>query len=402
MLLTVNMIVKDEAAALPDALASVHDLADEVVVYDTGSTDMTVAIARRAGARVVEGFWDHDFARARNAALQAASGTWVMPLDADERWEGESAAVRHRLRTAEPGTAFTALITNEGPDRIEGDYAYRRVRFFRRQGARWVRAVHETVEGAAVRRHVDLGTGAAGIRHVGLVDPARVREKGRRNLEIARAEFDRVRHAGVEDVATIGGVLFDLGRSLEACGQYQEAADTYETLRDVAAGTPWFAMATAGLARVLLGQTDDHEAVLVLGQQLQATGAAPQYADWLVANALFRLRLPGEALVLLRGIDHLQDPQGLSHDLGAVLELRAMCAALVGARDEARGCLAAAMAGHGRVEDRGALLLSLWAGLPDAELVGALAAHGSRHRAELADELRRSGARDAAARLTAA
>lgn len=141
--------------------------------------------------------------------------------------------------------------------------------------------------------------------------------------------------------------------------------------------------------------------MLVLGQQLRATGAAPQYADWLVAHALFRLGMPGEALVLLRGVDHLEDPQGLRHDLGAVLELRAMCAALVGVRGEARECLSAAMAGHGRVQDRGGLLLSLW-GEAAGDLVGALVAHGPRHRAALAEELRRSGAGDAAARLAAA
>ena len=54
-LLSVCLIVKDEEQLLASCLQSVADVADEIVVYDTGSTDRTVEIARAAGARVVEG-----------------------------------------------------------------------------------------------------------------------------------------------------------------------------------------------------------------------------------------------------------------------------------------------------------------------------------------------------------
>nr|MEE4268659.1 glycosyltransferase [Candidatus Krumholzibacteria bacterium] len=51
------MIVKDEAARLPGALASVRHLVDEMVVCDTGSGDNTVTIAAEYGARVVTFDW---------------------------------------------------------------------------------------------------------------------------------------------------------------------------------------------------------------------------------------------------------------------------------------------------------------------------------------------------------
>ena len=72
--LSVCLIVKDEEQLLPSCLESIADLADEIVVYDTGSTDRTIELARAAGARVIEGYWDESFARARNAAL--AAGAW--------------------------------------------------------------------------------------------------------------------------------------------------------------------------------------------------------------------------------------------------------------------------------------------------------------------------------------
>ncbi len=72
-LISVCLIVKDEEEMLASCLESVADIADEIVVYDTGSTDGTVEIARAAGARVIEGYWDDSFARARNAALAHAA-----------------------------------------------------------------------------------------------------------------------------------------------------------------------------------------------------------------------------------------------------------------------------------------------------------------------------------------
>ena len=66
------MIVQDEEARLPAALASVA-FCDEVIVVDGGSGDRTMEIARNAGATVVENPWP-GFAAQRNVALDAASG----------------------------------------------------------------------------------------------------------------------------------------------------------------------------------------------------------------------------------------------------------------------------------------------------------------------------------------
>jgi tetratricopeptide (TPR) repeat protein len=83
--LSVAMIVRDEEAMLPACLQSIRSVADEVIVVDTGSVDRTVEIARDFGARVVDFPWIGDFAAARNAGLEHATGDWVLVLDADER-----------------------------------------------------------------------------------------------------------------------------------------------------------------------------------------------------------------------------------------------------------------------------------------------------------------------------
>src|ERR1700678_4705915 len=81
------LIVKGEEKALPECLESIRGFVDEIVVYDTGSTDATVELAKRAGAKVTEGYWDDDFSRARNASLEQCRGKWILWIDADERFD---------------------------------------------------------------------------------------------------------------------------------------------------------------------------------------------------------------------------------------------------------------------------------------------------------------------------
>jgi tetratricopeptide (TPR) repeat protein len=84
MKLSFCAIVKNEAANLPQCLASVRDVVDEIVILDTGSTDETIAIAESFGAVVEQMDWPNDFSVARNQAMQYVSGDWVLVLDADE------------------------------------------------------------------------------------------------------------------------------------------------------------------------------------------------------------------------------------------------------------------------------------------------------------------------------
>ena len=82
--LSVCMIVKNEERFLGQCLASVKDIADELIVIDTGFTDRTVEIAREHGAQVGHFEWCNDFAAARNASIAPATGDWILFLDADE------------------------------------------------------------------------------------------------------------------------------------------------------------------------------------------------------------------------------------------------------------------------------------------------------------------------------
>ncbi|MBK9518804.1 MAG: glycosyltransferase [Anaeromyxobacter sp.] len=83
--MTLCLIARNEEVLLPGCLESVRGVVDEIVLVDTGSTDRTVALARAAGATVVERPWDDDFSAPRNLAARHVRGGFILQLDADER-----------------------------------------------------------------------------------------------------------------------------------------------------------------------------------------------------------------------------------------------------------------------------------------------------------------------------
>ncbi len=95
--LSLCMIVKDEEEMLPGCLEPLRGVVDEMIVVDTGSTDRTVEIAESFGATVVHFPWNGSFADARNASIEAASGDWLIYLDADEHMEAADARMLRGL-----------------------------------------------------------------------------------------------------------------------------------------------------------------------------------------------------------------------------------------------------------------------------------------------------------------
>jgi glycosyltransferase involved in cell wall biosynthesis len=83
MPLSVAIIARNAASQLDGCLASVA-FADEIVVVDSGSTDGTVELAARRGARVIAKEW-LGFGPQKQFAVASASHDWVLCLDADER-----------------------------------------------------------------------------------------------------------------------------------------------------------------------------------------------------------------------------------------------------------------------------------------------------------------------------
>lgn len=139
MRLSAVLIAKNEASMLAQALASVKGC-DEIVVVDTGSTDATREIARRFTDRVFDFPWGDDFAAARNAAIDHATGDWLLTIDADWTLETPIGKVRAEAEAAAAAGHKAVLCTAAYPN---GQTHQTAVLYARDPAVRWVGAVHE-------------------------------------------------------------------------------------------------------------------------------------------------------------------------------------------------------------------------------------------------------------------
>ena len=112
-MLSFSIIVRNEEARLAGCLASVRDLADEMVVVDTGSTDATIAVAVAAGAHVEQVEWPGDFALANAPCHQNRAVALLMGGDI----EGARAAFRTAVASVTSGSEPTKRRVDGGASR---------------------------------------------------------------------------------------------------------------------------------------------------------------------------------------------------------------------------------------------------------------------------------------------
>ena len=93
--LSVLILTCNEEENIQECIASVGDLAGDLLVLDSLSTDRTVTIATSLGARIVQRQFDN-YPAQRNAGLHLLENEWVLTVDADERL---TPALREEIRS---------------------------------------------------------------------------------------------------------------------------------------------------------------------------------------------------------------------------------------------------------------------------------------------------------------
>jgi len=147
--ISATIITYNEERNLPRAIESLR-CADEVLVVDSGSSDRTVELAQKLGARVIESQW-LGYAKQKNFAAERASHDWILSLDADESLSEALEAEIWGLKKGAPDCdAYTMprLARYLGRwIRHSGWYPDRKVRLYHRAKAHWEGDfVHESVK----------------------------------------------------------------------------------------------------------------------------------------------------------------------------------------------------------------------------------------------------------------
>ncbi|QTD43524.1 glycosyltransferase family 2 protein [Sporosarcina sp. Te-1] len=159
--LSLCMIVRDEEEVLERCLRSVHDLVDEIIIVDTGSTDRTKQIAKSFTDSIFDFEWIDDFASARNYSFLQATKEYILWLDADDvLLESDRKAFRE-LKEQLDGTIDRVTMPYHLTTDQSGNVSYslRRNRIVRKDaGFQWFGKVHEYLEvrGAGLDSHVAI------------------------------------------------------------------------------------------------------------------------------------------------------------------------------------------------------------------------------------------------------
>lgn len=211
--ISLAMIVRNEAEGLERCLLSVAAGVDEIVIVDTGSTDDTMAIARRFTEHVCEMPWSDDFSAARQYAFDRCSGEWILWLDGDDEFTGHL-HLRELARSASADVGSFAFPYVTGLDEHGAvTCQFWRERLVRRGAYRWAGRVHEVLVPTAQLRQVESDRclvthhGKAGAGRGGL----------ERNVRILREELAAAASPSPR-------TLFYLARDLMQLGQTDEAA----------------------------------------------------------------------------------------------------------------------------------------------------------------------------------
>ena len=262
--LALVMIARDEERCVERCLNSVRAHVDSMLVLDTGSSDGTAAIARRAGARVAQFEWCDDFAAARNAALQLADADWSLVLDADE-WLVDGASVLHALRA--DATATVGVIRVDNLFGTGGAGASCSTSWLSRvlpRGVRYSGRVHEQPDAAWPRRRLDIA-----VRHDGYLD-APMRGKRGRN--------DRLLRLALAEQPDDPYLHYQLGKDLELRARYAEAMPHYQRAQaDADAAAPWHHDLLLRQLFTLKQLGRFGEAVLLADAQQMRYGDSPDY-----------------------------------------------------------------------------------------------------------------------------
>lgn len=267
-LLSLCMIVRDNAKTLGACLSSIKEFVDEMIVVDTGSIDNSTEIARSYGASVYYFSWCDDFSAARNESLRYARGEWIIWIDSDDTIPLESAAnLRNTVEATTDPTCLGQLIrvrcprpTERGTDEAFVD----QVRILRNMpGLKFTGRIHEQLLPAIQRlggvvQHTGLEVVHSGADY----SPETRKQKFDRNLRLLLLEE--------ADHPDDFSVHLNLGMTFAEAGLHEKAIDSFRKSLDCAIAEnqdPTKATSLLTVSLIELGKIDEAEKVCARGRQ---------------------------------------------------------------------------------------------------------------------------------------
>lgn len=212
------MIVKDEEETLERCLQSAKLFVDEIIIVDTGSTDLTKEIAKKFNAKIYDFQWIDNFSAARNFAFSKATKEYIFWLDADDYLTDEDIKKIEHLKNNFDNN-IDVVSMNYSLTRDENGkttYSLRRNRLVRRnKNFKWIGCIHEYLEVDGNAIHPDIS-----INH------DKLKPHSNRNLEIFRSMEKKNMEFSDRDNFYYANELYHNGLFEDAVREYEKFLNT--------------------------------------------------------------------------------------------------------------------------------------------------------------------------------
>lgn len=209
------MIVKNEEDHLSKCLDCVKDIADEIILVDTGSVDRTKEIASSYKAKIYDREWKDDFSVARNYSFSKATEDYILWLDADDILEKDDQRAILQLKHVLDPTVDIVVMKYQVNTGVTGDSisTFYRERLVKRSNHfQWKEPVHEYLDFSGEILTTDIS-----IKH------ASTQCNSARNLRIYEKMVAEEKKLNARN-------LYYLARELYNCGRLEEATKYFEEL----------------------------------------------------------------------------------------------------------------------------------------------------------------------------
>lgn len=276
--LSVCMIVKNEENILDRCLQSIVNVADQIIIVDTGSEDNTVSIAQKFTKDIISFPWQNDFSLARNKSIQNARYSWILWLDADDIVPKESIDKIGELKKSPADRIYNFIVRNQKPGNTGSEFLQARM-FPNHPKLHFERKIHEQITPSALRIGMKIEQTDIVVEHHGYADPELLKKKAQRNLNILLDEYNEI---GPDPVMAV-----EIGDSFRLLSNFTKAIEWYEAVlncQNCKEAYPSIAsQAYLGLGTILNEQKLYTQAIDAFTNGLQCT---PDRADMLYGLAV--------------------------------------------------------------------------------------------------------------------
>jgi len=226
--LSVCIIAKNEEQNISRCLSSVTNIADEIIIVDTGSTDNTIEIARKYTEKIIKYIWVNDFAAARNKSLAEARCDWILFLDCDEELApGASETLIEEMSTSNI-MGYRLPLENVGSPLHGVNYVPRLVR--NAPGLHFIGKIHETIFASmlvlAEQWNMEQGMGKTKILHHGYT-PDELQRKGKLKRNLALYED------ALAELPDEPSIMMNYAHDLNHDGQTEEAYEIFKKIHGI-------------------------------------------------------------------------------------------------------------------------------------------------------------------------